>query len=291
MRRLLLLALLLAACGSQDLSLTEPLRVSATLPPAYLGEAYGAQVAAEGGVRPYTYTLEGRLPQGLSFQGGRFSGVPKEKGSFSLVLTVEDGAKNSRAQKLTLTVQDPPPPRLVLVLPPAEVEGEFILLARLEGREALGFQAELTLKDLEADLSSLKPAPGVYLLYRREGEGVRLEAAFARPLKGAEVFRLTLRAAKPTRPQLPLKAVFYDKEGKPLGQPLPERGLGFKALLDLAQSFGKKGEGLAADRNGDGAVDEKDLALLQEAFAVPPAGGSSEPTQSADRMASTSSGR
>lgn len=268
MRKLWPLVFFLSACGNQDLSLTEPLRVSATLPPAYLGEAYGAQVAAEGGVRPYTYTLEGRLPEGLSFQGGRFSGTPKEKGSFPLTLTVEDGAKNSRVQKLTLTVQDPPPPRLALVLPPAEVEEPFILLARLEGREALGFQAELPLKDLEPDLATLRPAAGVFLLFHKEKEALRLEAAFSRPLKGIEVFRLTLRPLKPLRPQIPVKAVFYDREGKPLGQPLPDRGLGFRALLELAQSFGQKGEGLAADRNRDGMVDEKDLALLQEAFAA-----------------------
>ncbi|MGQ9735747.1 MAG: putative Ig domain-containing protein [Thermaceae bacterium] len=267
--RVVWLLLLLAACGSQDLSLTEPLRLSTALPPAYLGEAYGAQVVAEGGVRPYTYTLEGRLPEGISFSGGRFTGIPKEKGSFPLTLTVEDGAKNSRVQKLTLVVQDPPPPRLVLVLPPVEVEGEFILLGRLEGREALGFQAELALKDLEADLSTLKPASGVFLLAFLDRGILRLDAAFAKPMKGGEVFRLLLRTPKPTRPQVGLKAVFYSREGKPFSPPLPERGLGFGVLLEFVRTFGQKGEGLPADQNGDKVVDEKDLALLQGAFSKP----------------------
>jgi len=119
MRKLWPLALLLAACGAQDVGAgLDPLRLTATsLPPAYLGEPYSASLAAEGGVRPYSFTLDGKLPEGLSFQGGRLFGVPKEKGSFPLLLTVEDAAKNSRAQRLTLTVSDPPPPRLALVLP------------------------------------------------------------------------------------------------------------------------------------------------------------------------------
>ena len=71
----------------------DPLRLTATsLPPAYLGESYTYAFSAEGGVRPYSFALEGKLPQGLTFQGGRLSGVPKEKGSFPLLLTVEEEA-------------------------------------------------------------------------------------------------------------------------------------------------------------------------------------------------------
>ena len=94
MRKLWPLALLLAACGAQDVGAgLDPLRLTATsLPPAYLGEPYSASLAAEGGVRPYSFTLDGKLPEGLSFQGGRLFGVPKEKGSFPLLLTVEEEA-------------------------------------------------------------------------------------------------------------------------------------------------------------------------------------------------------
>ena len=106
MRKLWPLALLLAACGAQDVGAgLDPLRLTATsLPPAYLGEPYSASLAAEGGVRPYSFTLDGKLPEGLSFQWWRLFGVPKEKGSFPLLLTVEDAAKNSRAKRITLSL-------------------------------------------------------------------------------------------------------------------------------------------------------------------------------------------
>lgn len=272
MRKLWPLLLLLPACGTQDLGGTEALRVTAsTLPPAYLGEAYSFAFSAEGGVRPYAFSLEGRLPEGLAFQGGRLSGTPKEKGQFPLILTVEDAAKNSRAQKLTLTVGDPPPPRLALVLPPAQVEGPFLLLARLEAREALGFQLELPLPDLAPALESLKAASPAYLLdYDGEKRLLRLDLAFARPLKDLEAFRLLLSPEKPLTPRLTPKVVFYDKEGKPLGQPLPRKGR-FEDLLKLAQNWGKKGEGLPGDLDGDKEVGPKDLEKLKEGYFPPPA--------------------
>ncbi|SDF16537.1 hypothetical protein SAMN04488243_1295 [Thermus arciformis] len=264
MRKLWPLALLLAACGAQDVGTVDPLRLTATgLPPAYLGEPYSASLAAEGGVRPYRFSLDGKLPEGLAFQGGRISGVPKEKGSFPLVLTVEDAAKNSRAQKLTLTVSDPPPPRLALVLPPAQVEGPFLLLARVEGREAVGFQLEVRLADLEPDPASLKALSPAHLLDYDPATGLlRLDMAFAKPVKDQEAFRLLLTPKKPLTPRLSPQVVFYDKEGKPLGQPL-SRGKPFSSLLELAQNWGKEGKG---DLDGDGRVGEADLRLLAQGY-------------------------
>jgi hypothetical protein len=269
MRKLWPLLLLLAACGTQDPTGVgvEPLRLTATsLPPAYLGENYAYAFSAEGGVRPYSFALEGRLPQGLTFQGGRVSGVPKEKGQFSLILTVEDGAKNSRTARLTLTVSDPPPPRLTLVLPPAQVEGPFLLLGRVEVREALGFQLEVVLKDLSPDLSGFKGASPVYLLdYDPESGLLRLDMAFSKPLKDQEAFRLLLTPAKPLTPRLSPRIVLYDKEGRPLGQALP-RGKPFAELLPLAQSWGKEGKEFKGDLDGDGKVGEGDLRRLAEGY-------------------------
>lgn len=245
----------------------DPLRLTSTsLPPAYLGESYSAAFSAEGGVRPYTFSLEGRLPQGLTFQGGRLSGVPKEKGQFPLTLTLEDGAKNSRVQKLTLNVSDPPPPRLTLVAPPAQVEGPFLLLGRVEVRETVGFQLELPLPDLEPDLTSFRGASPAYLLDYDPASGLlRLDMAFAKPVKDGEVFRLLLTPKKPLTPRLSPRVVFYDKEGKLLGQALP-RGKPFADLLSLAQGWGKEGKELPGDRNGDGKVDGADLQALAPGY-------------------------
>lgn len=285
MRKLWPLFLLLAACGTQDPAGTgmEPLRLTSTsLPPAYLGEPYQALFSAEGGLRPYAFSLEGRLPQGLAFQGGRITGVPREKGQFPLTLTVEDGAKNSRVQRLTLTVSDPPPPRLTLVAPPAQVEGPFLLLGRVEVREALGFQLELPLKDLNPDLASLKVVSPVYLLdYDAEAGLLRLDVAFAKPLKDQEAFRLLLTPQKALTPRFSPRVVFYDKEGKLLGEAL-KRGRPFADLLQLAQNWGKEGKELKGDGNGDGKVDAQDLeALARDYFpkvTAPAAPGSTPPS-------------
>ena len=183
---------------------------------------------------------------------------------------MEDAAKNSRAQRLTLTVSDPPPPRLALVLPPAQVEGPFLLLARVEGREAVGFQMEVRLADLEPDLAGLKALSPAHLLdYDPATRLLRLDMAFAKPVKDREAFRFLLTPQKPLVPRLSPKVVFYDKEGKPLGQPLP-RGKPFAELLRLAQAWGREGKALKEDLDGDGKVGEADLRLLAQGYFPKP---------------------
>jgi hypothetical protein len=271
MRKLWPLLLLLAACGTQDPTGVgvEPLRLTATsLPPAYLGENYAYAFSAEGGVRPYRFALEGRLPQGLTFQGGRVSGVPKEKGQFPLILTVEDGAKNSRTARLTLTVSDPPPPRLALVQPPAQVEGPFLLLGRVEVREALGFQLEVVLKDLSPDLSGFKGASPVYLLdYDPEswppapGHGLLQAPQGPGGLPPPPHSQLS-----PSPPGSPPSMVLYDKEGKPLGQALA-RGKPFADLLAAGPEAGaRRGRSSKETWTATARWGKADLRLLAEGY-------------------------
>ena len=273
---LLLLLVLLAACGSDQGLPAEPLRFSLkSLPPAYLNEPYRVEFKAAGGVRPYAYTFEGTLPKGLSFRGGRITGTPKEKGEVRFKVTVKDAALSAVTRTFTLKVLDPPPPKFRFVLPPAAVEDPFIWIAKLEGRRTLGFQARFDLGALRPDLKTLKVTErGLFLVRYDEETGVLgLDLVFFKPWSKGEVFRLTLVPREKTQvKRIPYRARFLDAEGKlfPASEKVrlePGKGrYGFSDLLLLARNWGKKGskerppEG---DLNRDGVVNEADLELLK----------------------------
>ncbi|HUA79618.1 MAG TPA: putative Ig domain-containing protein [Dyella sp.] len=78
---------------------------------AAYGQAYTLTFTATGGVAPYTYTLSGTLPTGLSFNTSTatLSGVPAQSGTFNFSVTAIDhstgsGAPFSVTQNYTLTV-------------------------------------------------------------------------------------------------------------------------------------------------------------------------------------------
>jgi hypothetical protein len=64
------------------------------LPRGLQGESYSAQVPASGGVPPYTSSVSGSLPPGLSFNAslGLISGTPTGHGSSQFTVTVTDSA-------------------------------------------------------------------------------------------------------------------------------------------------------------------------------------------------------
>jgi len=69
------------------LTITSP----ATLPDALLSTAYSVPLAATGGLSPYTWTAQGRLPAGLSLSSaGVISGTPTGVGTTSFAVQVED---------------------------------------------------------------------------------------------------------------------------------------------------------------------------------------------------------
>jgi len=249
MRAFLLgLLLVLAACGTDQGGSKQPLNINTSLPPAYVGDPYNATFTADGGVQPYTFKLEGSLPKGITFNRTGLSGIPQEKGSYKLRLIIEDANLSKTFKDLTLTVSDPPPPRLTLVQPQSEVSQPFILLLRLEGRESRGFQAQIPLKDFKPVLESLQAQPGVFYVarYNPEREVIDLDVAFAQPKRDLEVLRLTLSPTKALRPALQPRVAYYDKEAKPFpGNPSFERVASegkytYADLFTLAQNFGKK---------------------------------------------------
>ncbi len=289
----LLLALFtLAACGSET-SPTEPLRLTSTQPPpAYIGEAYQAEFPAAGGVRPYRYTLEGQLPKGLEFRDGRISGTPQEKGTFAFTLVLEDAALSSRAFRLELTVTDPPPPRFELVLPNAQVEGPFVWVVRVKDRPTTAFRARFTLKGLTPILETLAVHPDLLYVLRWDAtqQVLDLDAAFTRPQTDVEVFRVTLEAPAPLRPNAPHQVQFFDAGRAPYTPKAPARSrvegtYGFETLLELAQNWGKTRAAdadpnapLAGDLNGDGKVNTEDLERLRSSYAWGSSPQGSSPT-------------
>ncbi len=273
----LLLLFLLAACGADQGLPAEPLRfVEANLPPAYLGEPYRVELVAAGGVRPYRYESKGKLPEGLAFKDGVIAGTPKAKGEARFEVTVRDAGLSAVTRTFTLRVTDPPPPAFRFALPPVAVADPFIVVARLEGRRTLGFEARFELGALRPDLKTLKVAEGaLYLVRYDEKTGVLgLDLAYKKPASGGEVFRLTLVPEKKALyKRIPYRARFLDEKGKPFAAServaFAEEGSGkyaFSDLVRLARNWGKrakKDEALEGDLNKDGRVDEADLALLK----------------------------
>lgn len=72
-----------------------PLKITtAWLPSVTVGVPYSARLAANGGIEPYTWSISaGKLPSGLSLSPtGRISGIPTERGIFSLSVMVTDSS-------------------------------------------------------------------------------------------------------------------------------------------------------------------------------------------------------
>lgn len=87
-----------------------------SLPAGQVGVGYNRTVAAIGGLPPYTWTLEGSLPEGLvsaessSVYSSELSinGTPEETGTSSFLVTVTDGEGRSASRALVLTVTAAP---------------------------------------------------------------------------------------------------------------------------------------------------------------------------------------
>jgi subtilisin family serine protease len=102
---------------------TAPLTISTTsLPPATQDSPYNITLNASGGVAPYSWTMTGSLPPGLSFtSGGTISGTPTNSGSYSFAVEVKDAIGNIADQALTLQVNPAPTP--ISLVQSANLEG------------------------------------------------------------------------------------------------------------------------------------------------------------------------
>ncbi len=117
---------------------------SGTLTATY-GAAYTQVLTAGGSPGPYTYSLSGTLPAGLSFSGNTLSGVPTAPGSYPVSITATDagltgaGAPFSITQAYTIEVPSP-----TLMLTPATLPATTAGLAYSETLSATGGVAPYT---------------------------------------------------------------------------------------------------------------------------------------------------
>jgi uncharacterized protein YhjY with autotransporter beta-barrel domain len=82
----------------------------ATLPNGTKGTAYSQTLATSGGTAPYTYSVSGSLPAGLTLSAstGALTGTPTSTGTSSFTIGVSDVAGSTGAKAYTLTVAAPP---------------------------------------------------------------------------------------------------------------------------------------------------------------------------------------
>jgi uncharacterized protein (TIGR03437 family) len=88
--------------GGGGLSIT----TAQNLPPGNAGANYSTTLTATGGQQPYTWSISGSLPPGLSLtpSTGVISGTPSSSGVYGFTATVTDAANNHASGNLSLTI-------------------------------------------------------------------------------------------------------------------------------------------------------------------------------------------
>jgi hypothetical protein len=84
-----------------------PLQINTNeVPGGVVGVPYALTVSAVGGLLPYRWSVQGSLPQGLSFDAasGSISGTPTTMGSFPIQVVVADAHSQTATQSLSLAM-------------------------------------------------------------------------------------------------------------------------------------------------------------------------------------------
>ena len=94
------LTIRISASGFAPITITTP-----TLPDGKIAAVYQQVVTATGGTPPYSWTLIGSLPPGLSLSAdGVISGTPTQTGQFIFTLKVTDALGQTQSGSFTLNI-------------------------------------------------------------------------------------------------------------------------------------------------------------------------------------------
>ena len=210
-----------AACGGELQTPGEALRIFGdSLPEAYVGEPYDAQVRAVGGLRPFTFALqEGELPPGVDLEAGVLSGTPTETGIFEFTVMVSDANLSRTFQEYSLEVVERPPPTLTLVAPETEIRTPTVVRLRVEDASALrAFTSEVSWDDTKFELveDSVEAATaGAAIVWRTEPGTLHLEMAALGAAWDGEITlaQFTLAPTAPAELDPGAETLFLDDHG------------------------------------------------------------------------------
>jgi large repetitive protein len=69
-----------------------------------VGVAFSQPIVGSGGTAPYTYTVVGTLPPGLTLTGGVLSGTPTTAGTYPFSIRATDASGCFAALSFTITI-------------------------------------------------------------------------------------------------------------------------------------------------------------------------------------------
>lgn len=151
---------------NKNLSITinPALQITTTsLPNGTLDQFYSTNLTASGGQPPYTWSVSGSLPQGLSLSpSGNISGMPTNAGNFYFAAIVNDSLGNNTNKNLSITINPTSAPPFYFISFGRLTNGDFEMLLQGQIGRSYHFEGANTLTNWTIlQTSSSNPTNGV----------------------------------------------------------------------------------------------------------------------------------